>query len=197
MVGWCVARSWRNRPSEVHGEVEAGDPREGGTRASGRVRSASRCAERGVHVASDALAQGGPRRRAARRGGAREGEEGHRDSGESLSAVGPDARYREREEHRAMIEELTPIIGTRPACDAVDASPATIYRRRRPPEPRSRGRAGRGSGRRTTLPGSRARQQSAGWCRWCGPAGNGCWTYARRRSAVAAWPGSRLILAPL
>ena len=31
------------------------------------------------------------------------------------------------------VEELTPIIGTRPACRAVGASPATIYRRRRPP----------------------------------------------------------------
>ena len=69
-----------------------------------------------------------------------EGQEGHRDSGKSLSAVGADARYRERgREHRAMIErtveELTPIIGTRPACRAVGASVATIYRRRRPPEP--------------------------------------------------------------
>jgi putative transposase len=35
------------------------------------------------------------------------------------------------------VEELTPIIGTRPACRALGASPATIYRRRRPPEPRS------------------------------------------------------------
>ncbi len=34
------------------------------------------------------------------------------------------------------VEVLTPIIGTRPACQAVGASPATIYRRRRPPEPR-------------------------------------------------------------
>ncbi len=34
------------------------------------------------------------------------------------------------------VEELTPIIGTRPACRAVGASSATIYRRRRPPEPR-------------------------------------------------------------
>ena len=34
------------------------------------------------------------------------------------------------------VEELTPIIGTRPACRAVGASPATIYRRRRPPEPK-------------------------------------------------------------
>ena len=33
------------------------------------------------------------------------------------------------------VEELTPIIGTRPACRAVGASVATIYRRRRPPEP--------------------------------------------------------------
>ena len=31
------------------------------------------------------------------------------------------------------VEELTPIIGTRPACRAVGASVATIYRRRRPP----------------------------------------------------------------
>jgi putative transposase len=34
------------------------------------------------------------------------------------------------------VQELTPIIGTRPACRAVGAAPATIYRRRRPPEPR-------------------------------------------------------------
>jgi putative transposase len=34
------------------------------------------------------------------------------------------------------IEELTPIVGTRPACRALGAAPATIYRRRRPPEPR-------------------------------------------------------------
>jgi putative transposase len=34
------------------------------------------------------------------------------------------------------VEELTPIIGTRPACRALGASPATIYRRRRPSEPR-------------------------------------------------------------
>jgi putative transposase len=31
------------------------------------------------------------------------------------------------------IEELTPIVGTRPACRALGAAPATIYRRRRPP----------------------------------------------------------------
>jgi putative transposase len=36
------------------------------------------------------------------------------------------------------VEELTPIIGTRPACRAVGASVATVYRRRRPPEPRAR-----------------------------------------------------------
>jgi putative transposase len=35
------------------------------------------------------------------------------------------------------VEELTPIIGTRPACRAVGASVATIYRRRRPSEPRA------------------------------------------------------------
>ena len=36
----------------------------------------------------------------------------------------------------ATVEELTPIIGTRPACRALGASVATIYRRRRPPEPK-------------------------------------------------------------
>jgi putative transposase len=35
------------------------------------------------------------------------------------------------------VEELTPIIGTRPACRALGASVATMYRRRRPPEPRT------------------------------------------------------------
>jgi len=34
------------------------------------------------------------------------------------------------------VEELSPIVGTRPACRAVGAAPATIYRRRRPPTPR-------------------------------------------------------------
>ena len=36
----------------------------------------------------------------------------------------------------ATLAELSPLIGTRPACRALGASPATIYRRRRPPEPR-------------------------------------------------------------
>ena len=31
------------------------------------------------------------------------------------------------------VEQLTPLIGTRPACRALGVSPATIYRRRRPP----------------------------------------------------------------
>jgi len=35
------------------------------------------------------------------------------------------------------VEELTPVIGTRPACRALGAAPATIYRRRRPPAPRA------------------------------------------------------------
>ena len=35
----------------------------------------------------------------------------------------------------ATVEELAPLIGTRPACRALGASPATIYRHRRPPEP--------------------------------------------------------------
>jgi len=34
------------------------------------------------------------------------------------------------------VQELTPLVGTRPACRALGAAPATIYRRRRPPEPR-------------------------------------------------------------
>jgi putative transposase len=34
------------------------------------------------------------------------------------------------------VEELTPIIGTRPACRALGASVASVYRRRRPPAPR-------------------------------------------------------------
>jgi putative transposase len=36
------------------------------------------------------------------------------------------------------VDELTPIVGTRPACRALGASVATVYRRRRPPEPRPR-----------------------------------------------------------
>jgi len=34
------------------------------------------------------------------------------------------------------VEELTPVIGTRPACRALGAAAATVYRRRRPPAPR-------------------------------------------------------------
>lgn len=37
----------------------------------------------------------------------------------------------------ATVKELTPLVGTRPACRALGASPATIYRRRRPPEPKA------------------------------------------------------------
>ena len=33
------------------------------------------------------------------------------------------------------VEELTPIVGTRAACQALGVAPATIYRRRRPPQP--------------------------------------------------------------
>jgi putative transposase len=36
----------------------------------------------------------------------------------------------------AAVDELMPLLGTRPACRVLGASPATIYRRRRPPEPR-------------------------------------------------------------
>ena len=46
------------------------------------------------------------------------------------------------------VEELTPITEHWPACRALGASPATIYRRRRPPEPRPpRGRGRRLLGR--------------------------------------------------
>ena len=38
----------------------------------------------------------------------------------------------------AAVEDLTPLVGTRPACRALGVAPATIYRRRRPPEPRPR-----------------------------------------------------------
>jgi len=34
------------------------------------------------------------------------------------------------------VQDLTPLVGTRPACRALGAAPATIYRRRRPPPPR-------------------------------------------------------------
>lgn len=33
------------------------------------------------------------------------------------------------------VEELSPLIGTRPACRAMGAAPASVYRRRRPPAP--------------------------------------------------------------
>ena len=36
------------------------------------------------------------------------------------------------------VQELAPLVGTRPACRALGAAPATIYRRRNPPAPRPR-----------------------------------------------------------
>ena len=36
------------------------------------------------------------------------------------------------------VEERAAIIGTRPACRALGAAPATIYRQRRPAEPKPR-----------------------------------------------------------
>ncbi len=36
----------------------------------------------------------------------------------------------------AAVEDLTPLIGTRPACHALGAAPATVYRQRTPPPPR-------------------------------------------------------------
>jgi hypothetical protein len=49
------------------------------------------------------------------------------------------------------VKELTPIVGTRPACRALGASPATIYRHRRPPAepPPPRPRSDAGTGART------------------------------------------------
>jgi putative transposase len=38
---------------------------------------------------------------------------------------------------QSTVDELTPVIGTRPACRALGAAPATIYRARNPPAPRS------------------------------------------------------------
>jgi putative transposase len=37
----------------------------------------------------------------------------------------------------AAVEELVPAVGTRPACRALGVAPATVYRRRHPPEPRA------------------------------------------------------------
>ena len=80
----------------------------------------------------------------AHRDRVREGPQGDRGSGKRLRASGPalGAPGREvRQEHRAMIEEtvakLTPLVGTRSAYHALGVSPATIYRLRRPPEPRA------------------------------------------------------------
>ena len=37
---------------------------------------------------------------------------------------------------QATVDELSPLVGTRPACRALGASPATVYRARNPPAPR-------------------------------------------------------------
>jgi putative transposase len=37
---------------------------------------------------------------------------------------------------QATVDELTPIVGTRPACRALGAAPATVYRQRNPPTPK-------------------------------------------------------------
>jgi hypothetical protein len=55
------------------------------------------------------------------------------------------------------VEELTPILGTRSACRGLGASPATIYRHRRPPQP-TRGHHYQGSGH---LPGPDSHRQAA------------------------------------
>ena len=113
---WRPARGRRAEGASAAAGAKAGRP------ACGRERRAA------------------PPRR-ARRDRAGQGAQGDRGAGKRLSALGGPTRDRERRrEHRAMIcqtvEELAPIVGTRPACRALGASPATIYRRRRPPEPR-------------------------------------------------------------
>ena len=67
------------------------------------------------------------------------------------------------------VEELTPVIGTRPACRALGAAAATVYRRRRPPAPRPPrprpdplGRCARPSARRCSLSFARRRDWRAG-----------------------------------
>ena len=78
----------------------------------------------------------------------------------------------------ATVEELTPLIGTRPACRALGASPATIYRRRRPPSP---GRPGRGRRR-----SGRCQSPSASGCsRCCTRSGSS--TSRRRRPTRRCW----------
>jgi transposase-like protein len=81
------------------------------------------------------------RRRAERAEGelvkARKGDRG---AGKRLGATGRAARAQGRlGEHRAMIQatvkELVPVVGTRAACRALGAAPATIYRRHTPPPP--------------------------------------------------------------
>ncbi len=70
------------------------------------------------------------------------------------------------------LQELTPIVGTRPACGALRASAATIYRPGRPPQPRAQAAAGAGQGslgRRTrdaaaTAALGQVRRQLAGAC---------------------------------
>ena len=37
---------------------------------------------------------------------------------------------------QATVDELTPVVGTRPACRALGAAPATVYRARNPPPPK-------------------------------------------------------------
>ncbi len=66
------------------------------------------------------------------------------------------------------VQELTPIVGTRPACRALGASPATIYRRRRPPEPRP----------------ARPRPARRGRCR--SPSGRPCSTCCTRSGSSTA-----------
>ena len=89
----------------------------------------------------------------------------------------------------ATVEELTPLIGTRPACRALGASPATIYRRRRPPEPRppqAATDAGAGADRGRARAGARGAPLASGssTSRRRRP-GRRCWT----RAPICARPG--------
>ena len=75
----------------------------------------------------------------ARRGRTGQGAQGDPGAGRSLCASGRAAGAQGRaREHRVMInatvDELTPIVGTRSACRALGAAPASVYRARSPRE---------------------------------------------------------------
>ena len=82
------------------------------------------------------------------------------------------------------VEELTPIIGTRPACRALGAAPATIYRRRRPA----------GAAAAAAAAGARAGAHRGRARRRCWPS---CCTRAVRRQLARAGVGDAARRGPL